>query len=290
MKTSDRVLLAVLRAAVAVVRRAGPVAVSDLGGAIARGIGPLLPVSRVADGNLAATLPALDAVARRRMVRAVWDNLGRTIAEMAVLDRLEPTLTGPGYEVVWEKAAAAADFSRGGILFAGHLGNWELTMLAARLLPKKFAVLFRAPSNAAADVLVRELRARYGGAGLLQFAKGAQGARQSLAHLKAGGILGVLADQKLNDGIAVPFFGRPAMTSPAIASLALRFGLPVLPTRVERLGAARFRLTVEAPLPPVNTGDRHEDIAVMTRAVNETLERWIRARPGQWLWLHRRWP
>jgi KDO2-lipid IV(A) lauroyltransferase len=38
------------------------------------------------------------------------------------------------------------------------------------------------------------------------------------------------------------------------------------------------------------TGDRHADVAAITTEVNRVIEGWIRARPGQWLWLHRRWP
>lgn len=97
-------------------------------------------------------------------------------------------------------------------------------------------------------------------------------------------------DQKLNDGIAVPLFGRPAMTSPALAELALRFRCPVVPGHVERIGPARFRMIPEPPLMLPETGDREADIASLTRQVNECLERWIRARPESWLWLHRRWP
>jgi KDO2-lipid IV(A) lauroyltransferase len=63
-----------------------------------------------------------------------------------------------------------------------------------------------------------------------------------------------------------------------------------VPAHVERLGAARFRVVCEAPLALPATGDRIADIAALTAAINGCLERWIRARPEQWLWLHRRWP
>ena len=120
--------------------------------------------------------------------------------------------------------------------------------------------------------------------------KGAAAARRAFAALYRGGHLTMLADQKINEGIPVPFFGRPAMTAPALALLALRFGCDVLPVRVERLGGARFRLTVFAPLALARTGNQSADVAALTACVNATLESWIRDRPEQWLWLHRRWP
>jgi KDO2-lipid IV(A) lauroyltransferase len=140
------------------------------------------------------------------------------------------------------------------------------------------------------DRIITDLRRVAVGGDVPQFAKGAAGARAALAFLRGGGRLGMLVDQKLNDGIAVPFFGRLAMTAPAAAAYALRFGCPVVPAYVERLGPARFRVICEAPLALPATGDRIADIAALTTEINGCLERWIRARPESWLWLHRRWP
>jgi KDO2-lipid IV(A) lauroyltransferase len=100
----------------------------------------------------------------------------------------------------------------------------------------------------------------------------------------------VLVDQKMNDGIPVPFFGRPAMTAPAVAQLALRFDCAIIPARVERLKGARFRLTAFPPIEIAKTGNRQADtLAIMTR-INAVVEGWIRERPDLWFWLHRRWP
>jgi KDO2-lipid IV(A) lauroyltransferase len=126
--------------------------------------------------------------------------------------------------------------------------------------------------------------------GVAMFPKGAQGARQALAHVMRGGSLGLLVDQKMNDGIAVPFFGRDAMTAPAAAQFALRFGLPLVPIRVQRLEPARVRMIVEPPLAVLRTGDRQADVLALTTAMNATVEGWVRADPGAWLWLHKRWP
>ena len=85
------------------------------------------------------------------------------------------------------------------------------------------------------------------------------------------------------------FFGRPAMTTPAFAQLALRLGLPVVPIRFERLGGPRFRVTVEPPVEIAATGDRATDVATLVQAVNDHIEAWVRDKPEQWFWVHRRW-
>jgi len=67
----------------------------------------------------------------------------------------------------------------------------------------------------------------------------------------------------------------------------------VFPVRCERLDGCRFHITVEPPWTFTKSTDgtpTEEDVrAAMTR-VNARLEDWIRERPGQWLWMHRRWP
>jgi Kdo2-lipid IVA lauroyltransferase/acyltransferase len=93
----------------------------------------------------------------------------------------------------------------------------------------------------------------------------------------------------MNDGIPVPFFGRPAMTTSALGFLALRFDCDVIPLRVERLAGARFRVTVFPPIALAHSGERHADAAALMGQVNAILETWIRDRPEQWLWVHRRW-
>lgn len=287
-----RIEAAAARAAIALLRALGPAAASNLGGAVARSIGPFLPVSRVADINLRLAFPELDAAARRRIARGAWENLGRTVGETPHIARLRRDAPrGPGWEMAGGETLEALA-ARGGpaIFFSGHIGNWEMMPPAVAAYGMRMSSAYRAAANPMVDGIIGELRREAMGGDVPMFPKGAAGARAALAHLAKGGFLGLLMDQKLNEGIEVDLFGHPAMTSPSLAALALRFRCPVIPGHVQRIGPARFRLVCEAPLPLPDTGDRQADIAALTRQVNECLERWIRARPEGWLWLHRRWP
>jgi Kdo2-lipid IVA lauroyltransferase/acyltransferase len=286
-----RVQAATLRVGIRVARALGPVAASNLGGRLAPAIGPWLPVSRVAAANLRHALPELDARARRRVLRGVWENLGRTVAEMPHIGALRRTADGPGWECEDDTELRALR-ERGGpaILFSGHLANWEIGLPVAASLGLAVSWFYRAASNPAADAAIQDMRREAIGAEVPMFAKGSAGAREAFAHLRRGGVLGMLVDQKLNEGLAVPFFGRPAMTTPALAQFALRFRCPVIPVYPERLGPARFRVICEPPLALPNTNDRTADVYALSLAMNVTLERWIRERPERWLWLHQRWP
>lgn len=283
--------VALVRTALSAFRALGPVGASNAGGWLARTIGPLLPVSRVAYDNLCLAMPELDGAAQRRIVHGVWDNLGRTMGEFPHVASLEQTTVGPGWEMVGEQTLFE-QAKRGGaaIFVSGHIANWELLPVAAAKYGILASSIYRAPTNPEVDKIITELRQSALGAEVPLFAKGFSGARGALQHLRNGGVLAFLMDQKMNDGIEGRFFGRPAMTASAMAAMALRVRCPVIPAYVQRIGPARFRLVCEQPIELPDTSDRQADVLALTQAVNDHLERWIRDRPESWLWLHRRWP
>ncbi|HTJ89239.1 MAG TPA: lauroyl acyltransferase [Acidocella sp.] len=283
---------ALVRAALAIFRALPPASASRLGGGVARTIGPLIPVSKVADRNLQAAMPELDAAARKRIVAEVWENLGSTVAELAQIGNLHETASGPGYHVTgWdENVAPALEPGKPTIFFTGHIGNWEILPPAAYKRGVDVGFMYRAASNSLVNDIILRLREANFQRKVTMFPKGNTGARQAYAHMMRGESLGLLMDQKLDNGISVPFFGRPAMTGPALASFALKFRCPVFPSRALRVGPARLHVIFEPPMALPDSGDKERDVLTMTTDMNNILERWIRETPGAWLWLHRRWP
>src|SRR5437763_2123522 len=245
-------------------------AASAVGGAVARWVGPRLGVSNRARRNLRAALPEVSTARIEAIVRGMWDNLGRVAAEYPHLRDIrvfspDGRVETQGIEHL-DRALAAG---RPVILFGGHLGNWEIAALAAAQYGLDIAQIYRAANNPLVDRMIARFRRAEDSSYKGEFIpKGAIASRRAVAALRRGAHLALLADQKLNDGIAVPFFGRPAMTPPALALLALRFNCTVLPTRVERLQGARFRLTLYPPLELPRSGDRDANVAALMTAVN----------------------
>lgn len=260
---------------------------SAIGGALARAIGPRLGISKRARLNIGRAVPELSQAEIAEIITGMWDNLGRVAAEYPHLHQIRVFEPGGRVETHgFEHMDRAVATGRRMIIFSGHIANWEIGMLAAVQYGIEVAQIYRAANNPLVDRMITRFR----GIGGELIPKGSVAARRAIAVLRRGAHLTMLADQKMNDGIPVPFFGRPAMTSSALASLALRFDCDVLPARVERLGGAHFRLTVFPPLPLARSGDHHADVAALMTRVNQTLEEWVRDRPGEWFWLHRRWP
>ncbi|MCP1195507.1 lauroyl acyltransferase [Acetobacter senegalensis] len=288
-----RVEAAVARCLLGAFLKMGPVKASNFAGRVTRFVGPLLPVSKVADRNLQIAMPSLTRPQRKRIVKGVWENLGRTVGELPHLSHLqENTPSGPGFEVQGAEHLEEQARRGGSVLFvSGHIGNWEMLPPGVARHGAPFASFYRAAGNPLIDDMIRKLRdAAMAPTPMPLFAKGARGAREALVYVAKGGRLGMLVDQKMNDGVEARFFGQPAMTAPALAAMALRYRCPVIPGYVERLGPARLRIVVEPPMTLPDTGDKQQDLETLVQMVNDRLESWIRRKPESWLWLHRRWP
>ncbi len=250
-----------------------------------RSVGARSSLSRRARRQLALVLPDLSEPRIKAIVSGMWDNIGRICADYVHL----PKLIGqrqPVELIGGEYLADAAAKGRPILLFSAHLANWEIATLAAQRRGLQPGVVYRRFNNPIIEHYARRAQ-RAAGAELIP--KSPAGTRRLVEKLAAGGQVIMLVDQRLNSGISVPLFGRPAMTAPAIAKLAYRFDGLVVPVRVERLKGASFRVTIEPPLDLPDTGDRAADIRNVMVQVNARLEAWIRERPEQWLWLHRRW-
>lgn len=258
-------------------------AASSLGGAVMRFIGPRMGVTRTAIANLDLVFPEKTAQEKREIVKGMWENLGRVIGEYPHLFRIRKNIEIEGSEHI----DALADAGTPAIFFGGHLANWEINAVAARIKGIPLYVVYRKPNNAGVDGLLRYARSA-GAAGHIE--KGKEGAREILTHLRKGEAIGMLIDQKQSEGISIPFMGHEAMTSDALARLGLKVGCKLYPVRGERVKGASFRITVYPPLAVEQTGDKESDVYRITAEANSLLEGWIREKPEQWLWIHKRWP
>lgn len=270
-------------------RLAGRDAASAMGGFIGRQIFYRTGVSDRARENLRAAYPQLNETEIETIVREMWDNLGRTVAEYAHLDKFLIAGADPHVEMAsFEIADAALASGKGVIFVAAHFANWEIMPIGAKQHGIDGGQVYRPINNPYIDRWIVRRRREQGASE--QIAKGPHGTRRIFTLLRAKTPIFLLVDQKTNEGIAAPFFGRDAMTTPAPAALALKLDAIVVPISNERLRGARFRVTAHDPVAFERTGNHDRDVLTLTTKINETLEAIVRKRPSQWLWIHRRWP
>ena len=279
---------AVFFAFMALFRVIGLETASRLGGWIGRNIFSLLPPDRIARANLAASFPKKTKKERDTIRRTMWDNLGRVVGEYPHLDRFSPKGEDPRISYSLPPDMTLESLKHQPLMFlSGHFANWEMMPILAHQIGFDGAAVVRPPNNPyIADWVARQRRIN----GPATMIAKHNAARPMLAQLRGGKMLCMLVDQKLREGLAVPFFGRDAMTTPAPAALALKTGARIIMAANRRLPGARFHVTA-APLQGfVASGDDVRDLQALTAAITARIEDMVRDNPGQWLWIHQRWP
>ena len=274
-----------LRGFVAVMRVLPLEAASRFSGWLWGALAPHLSRQRRADRHLAAMMPELSAAERKRILVAMWRNLGQTFAETMQLDRIaaEPDrfeLDASCREIVRRTV------TEGGIVASAHLGNWEAAAAPFAAAGARGVDVYRPVANPLLNAYLLKLRAPYSKGGLL--AKGDRAARDLAHHVRSGGPIGHMADLRDDTGVPVPFFGRLAPSTRAPATLARRFGRPLFALVLVRVATCRFRMhAIEIEVP--HSDDRTADIRNATAKIQSAFEGWIRRWPEQWMWAHNRY-
>lgn len=256
---------------------------SNMAGKVASIIGPRLPSNRVAQENMAMVMPDLDPALQKEIIADMWDHLGRMIVEYRHLEALAADITMEGIEHL----KAALEESGQAILISGHIGNWEIMAASLSHAEIPIDLLYRPLNNPHADRILNRYRSLDGK--LKTLPKSQKGVRMLVQRLNDGFSAGILIDQKYKEGIEVPFMGRPAMTSPAFAQLAQRNDTPLIPFRVERVDGTAFKLSFFPAIPTRDEAGTQRSVEQIIADAHDLLESWIRERPDQWLWIHRRW-
>lgn len=266
---------------------------ADLFGRVACLIGPLLREQRIGRANLKAAFPDKSPAEIEAILAGVWDNLGRIGAEFAHLDHIwdheeEHPERGrielaPGTRALFHHLRLDG---KPALIFASHLGNWELPALAAVAHGLDTAILYRRPNIRSADRIIQTMRQVKMGT---LIPAGRDAPLRLAEALQRGQHVAMLVDQYLTSGVEVTFFGRKTRANPTLARLLRQVECPVHGVRIIRQPGHRFRTELTEEIAPVRDASGRIDIQGMTQAITSVIEGWIREQPEQWLWLHRRW-
>ncbi len=242
---------------------------------------------RITAENLAATFPERSPQERTRIAGAVFQHFGRKLMELLRFGGLSRDQMLAAVEFVGgEHVEQAHALGRGTIFITGHFGFWEVHAIAHALRYPPIAVVARALDNPLLDVLLENVRTRTGN--MVIDRKG--GLRRILRALNANQGVAILIDQHIltADAVRVDFLGRPAATTSAVAAFALKTGAPIIPVFALPLNDGRYRLIYEPPV-EMPAADAPDGVRELTQRCTKVLEKYVRAHPDLWLWMHRRW-
>ncbi len=264
--------------------------------ALVRGIGTSLGLlfyaidrshRRLALEQLQAAFPTRTASECRAIARSTFAHFGRLLVVLLKFSTLTLEQIRGRVEFEGDDRVRAALARGKGVLFVtGHFGYWELHGLAQPLVLPTMSVLARPLDNPLLHAFLEHLRTATGNRVI--YRRGAL--RRVLRALNANEIVAILIDQHIqgSDAVRVEFFNRPAATTAAVATLALRTGAPLVPAFALPLPGGRFRLIYDHPIDLPAPGSP-DPIRELTQRCTDVLEMYVRRYPDLWLWMHRRW-
>ena len=219
-----------------------------------------------------------DAAEIRRMAKATFRRTGGNLISVAHTARLAPERLGSVIRIEnLELLEQAMVGGRGVVLLLSHMGNWEILSRLIHLFPpgSRAGAFYRPLNNPLLDA---QVLARRQADGTRMFSK-RDSTLQVAGFLREGGIVGILADQRVGvQGNGVRFFGRFTHASPLPSLLARRAKSAVLALSVTSAEPGTWRavfMPVEAP---------HTTVNCMA-----ALERAMRAGPIDVFWFQERW-
>ena len=244
---------------------------------------------RVGMRNLAIAFPDKTSKEKKRILRKVYKNLGRQMAEFCLFPRYTPEnvdkiATYDGFE----NFAQAEARGKGVLFITAHFGGWEIGSFFHSLHGHPLNIVIRPLDNSYLNAMVDRYRTRYGNS---TFPK-QDFARGLLSSLKRGETVGILMDTNMTppQGAFVDFFGVPACTATGLARVALHTDAAVVPGFTlwdQKLG--KYRIRFDPALKLIRTGDDEADAVANTAAFTKVIENYVSRYPEQWLWVHRRW-
>lgn len=235
--------------------------------------------------NLNKVFPRKKIQSKKKIIKQMWFHFGRVVAEYAHLSSIK-VFNNERFEIKNLKyLIESIESGHNCIFFSAHIGNWELTSHPLVQSNYKINFIYRAPNNKLVDYVLSTIRKNYG-VGLIR--KGRVGARESVRSLKNKESIGMLIDQKMNDGIDSLFFGTKVKTASAIAKLAIKYKSKIIPAICVRKNGINFKIEYFKPIEFEKIQQIGNESDILSY-LNKIIEMWIKKHPEQWLWIHNRW-
>ena len=169
------------------------------------------------------------------------------------------------------------------IFISGHFANFELMSMEIRKKNVPLATIYRPLNNIFLNPFMEYLRKKY--VCKYQIKKGINGVRESIEYIKNRYSIALMIDQRVSEGEKIDFFNQPALTTTLPAQLSIKFNLDIIPVYIERDQNNNFKIEFQKRIKSEDFNDKK----VLTKKLNNILEKMIIRNPNQWIWTHNRW-
>ena len=245
-------------------------------------VGPFFKSKKIIEKNLINFSRKVVNVNKKSITKDMWINYGKTFIEYIFLDIFKKN--NSHMQLMNEEILLQISEERKPVIFiSGHFANFELMSMEITKKNIQLATIYRPLNNFFLNPFMEYLRKKY--VCKNQIKKGINGVRESIEYIKKNYSIALMIDQRVSEGEKIDFFDRPAFTSTLPAQLAMKFNLDIVPVYIERDQNDNFTIEFKNRINPSN----FENKFILTKELNNVLEKMIIKNPNQWIWTHDRW-
>lgn len=240
--------------------------------------------------NLERSFPQMPLPQRKQMALRSMQQLFMLFVEVLFTTRLVRVDTFSRFvelQNFGETLSLLMKKHQGLIMLTGHYGNWEILGYMLATLGFETTSVARPLDNKYVNEWLLGVRERQG-----QRIIAKKGATEEVTQiLENHGAVGFIADQNAGPkGIFVEFFGRKASTYKSIGLLAMEYKVPVVIGYARRVrDQFHFEVGTQDLIKPEDWENESDPLRYITQRYTRAIEDMVRADPGQYLWVHRRW-
>ena len=258
---------------------------SCLSGMITSFIGPFFRSSNLCHSNISKAFPKLSKNERKKILKKMWFNYGRMIAEYMYIKDFRNNENFSKKIIVENQniLEKIKQNSKPVIFVSGHFNNFELMAMHIEKSGIDLAAIYRPLNNKFLNPIMERIRKKY--ICKKQIKKGISGTKELLKEFKNGTSIALMIDQRVSEGIKCNFFGEEAFTTTIPAQFVKKYNADIVPIHIERTYGNNFKLKIFEPM----QFSKNDEVERITLKLNFFLEQLVVKNPDQWIWTHNRW-
>ena len=259
-------------------------AASSLGKKIGILIGPFFRSQKKIEDNLKNSNIGFDDLERKKIIKNMWGNYGRILAEYPFLKNFKNNTFKKYIEIEGLNYLDEIKKNNKKVVFiSGHFNNFELMAMYLENSGLDIAAIYRPLNNIFLNGIMEKIRLNH--ICKKQIKKGKSGTRELLQLFKDGYSIALMIDQRVSEGVKSKLFNRSALTTTIPAQLVKKYSVDVVPVYIERKNDIYFKMHINKPI----FFDENKSLEEITDKLNKILEEMILQNPDQWIWSHDRW-
>ena len=247
-------------------------------------IGRLFKSKKIILQNLDKIYPKASVLEKELIINRMWSNYGKTFIEYIYLN----TFRKKSNHINIKNKKIVEDIIKRDkpvIFISGHFANYELMSMELTKANAKLATIYRPLNNIFLNFFMEYLRKTF--VCKNQIKKGLNGVKEALGYMKNGYSIALMVDQRVSEGSKIKFFNYNAYTTTLPAQLSSRFNCDIIPIYISRKNDDSFEMEI---LDPISFSEKSKGKKeLVTKKINEIIEKLISRDPSQWILTHNRW-